>query len=115
VVDKTKIPTGLVVDRVWIPMFDSDPRRPIAYVGDRPRRIAGTVMIALGVVLCGAVVVANSAVWVAFVPLLIAWAGVAYAGAGRSGFYEINEDGRLGDYLGRTRPDVSQMRLTKPR
>src|SRR5258708_34816203 len=69
VVDKTKIPTGLVVDRVWIPMFDSDPRRPIAYVGDRPRRIAGTVMIALSVALCGAVGVANSAVWVAFVPL----------------------------------------------
>ncbi len=114
-VDKTKIPTSLVVDRVWIPMFDSDPRRPIAHVGDRSRRIAGAVMIALGAVLGGAVVIANSAVWVAFAALLIAWTGVAYATGGRTGFYEVSEDGGLGEYLGRSRPDLSQMRLTKPR
>jgi hypothetical protein len=114
VVDKTKIPSGLVVDRVWIPMCDSDLRRPIAHVGDRRRRIAGAVMIAMSVLFGLGVVVAEGAVWLAFIPLLIAWAGVAYASGGRTGFYEVSEDGGLGEYLGRSQPEVGSMRAGKP-
>ena len=105
-VDKTKIPSLLVIHRVWVPDSDSDRRRPLAYVSDRRRRIAGAVMIALGVLLGLAVLVAKGAFWLAFVPLLIAWAGVAYAGGGRTGFYEVNDDGGLGEYLGPSRPEV---------
>lgn len=112
-VDKKKIPSALVVHRVWAPESESD-RRPIAYVSERRRRIAGAVLIAVGVILGLAVLVARGASWVAFIPLLIAWAGVAYAGGGRTGFYEVNEDGGLGEYLGRSRPDVGSMRPSKP-
>lgn len=113
VVDKTKIPSSLMVSRVWIPDDKSDRRRPIAYVTERRRRIAGAVLIALGVLLGLAVLVARGASWLAFVPLLTAWGGVAYAGGGRTGFYEVADDGGLGEYLGRSRPNLDSMRARK--
>jgi hypothetical protein len=109
-IDEKKIPSVLVVHHVWAPRSESDRRRPIAYVTERRRRIAGAVLIAVGVTLGLAVLVARGAFWLAFAPLLIAWAGVAYAGGGRTGFYEVNDDGGLGKYLGRSRPDVGSMR-----
>lgn len=104
--DKSKLPSDLIVHRVWMPEGDSDPRRPIAYVSERHRRSVGLALIALGGGLALAVLVTRAAFWLAFVPLLIAWVGVAYAGGGRAGFYEIADDGGLGEYLGRSRPDA---------
>jgi len=114
VVDKTKIPSGLVVHRVWVPEGESDRRRPIAYVSERRRRSAGVMVVALGVLLGLAVLVETGYFWLAFVSLLIAWAGVAYAGGGRTGFYEVNDDGGLGEYLGRSRPELASTRPRKP-
>jgi hypothetical protein len=102
-----------VVHRVWAPDSESDRRRPIAYVSERRRRNAGAVLIAAGVILGLAVLVARGAFWLAFIALLVAWAGVAYIGGGRTGFYEVNDDGGLGQYLGRSRPDVGSMRPRK--
>ena len=113
--DNTKIPSGLVVNRVWVPDDEPLHRRPIAYATEPRRRIAGAVMIALGVILGLAVPVARGPFWLAFVSLLIAWAGVAFAGGGRTGFYEVDDDGGLGAYLGRSRPEVGSMRPGKPR
>jgi hypothetical protein len=90
VFDKSSLPSG--------------PGRPIVYVSGRRRRIVGAALIALGAVLALAVLITRTSFWLAFVALLIAWAGVAYAGGGRTGFYEVEEDGRLGRYLGRSRP-----------
>jgi hypothetical protein len=67
-------------------------------------------MIGLGVLLGLGVLVARGAFWLAFVPLLLAWAGVAYGGGGRTGFYEVDDDGGLGEYLGRSRPELGLMR-----
>jgi uncharacterized protein YjeT (DUF2065 family) len=114
VVDKTKLPPDLVVQRIWIPEEASEARRPIAYVSDRRRRRAGAVLIAVGVILALAALVTRTATWLAFIPLLIAWSGVAYAGGGRSGFYEVDEDGGLGEYLGRSRPEVGWMPPNEP-
>jgi hypothetical protein len=86
-----------------LPEHDAD-IRPIAYVVDRPRRIVGVALIALGVMLALFILVTRAPYWLAFLSLLIAWAGVAYAAGGRTGFYEVEEDGRLGRYLGRSRP-----------
>jgi hypothetical protein len=102
--DNSKLPSNLVVRRVWVPKHVSDTRRPIAYVIDRPRRVAGTALIASGVVLAVYVLVSRTAFWLAFVALLIARAGVAYAVGGRTGFYELDEDCGLGRFLGRSRP-----------
>ncbi len=110
VLDKSKISADLVVHRVWVPQRASDRRLSIAYVGERRRMIVGTALLALAVTLGLAALVTRAAFWVAFVPLLIALTGVAYAGGGRTGFYEVGEDGGLGRYLGRTRPDLGSMR-----
>ena len=111
--DRSKIPSSLAVHRVWVPERDSDRRRPVAYVGDRRRRTIGVILIALGVVAALAVLLTRAAFWLAFVPLLVAWAGAAYAGGGRTGFYEGDDDGGLGEYLGRSKPDFSSMRAVK--
>jgi hypothetical protein len=36
--------------------------------------------------------------------MLAALAAAAYAGGGKAGFYEVCEDGTLGDYRGKTPP-----------
>jgi len=114
VLDRSKVSAGLVVHRVWVPEHASDLRRPIAYVGERRRRIIGVVMVALAVTLALVAVVMRAELWFAFAPLLLAWAGVAYAGGGRTGFYEVGDDGRLGRYLGRSKPDLGSMRRSGP-
>lgn len=105
--DPSRLPSGLVVHQVWAPIDERDDRRPVAYVGDRRRRNVGVALIALGV-LVG--LLARLAFWFAFAGLLIALTGVAYASGGRTGFYEVAEDGGLGDYLGRAQPDLREMR-----
>lgn len=112
--DRSKLPSDLVVHRIWVAEDDSRPRRPIVYVSERRRRTVGAALIALGVVMALAALVTRAAFWLAFLPLLIAWAGAAYAGGGRTGFYEVTDDGRLGEYLGRSRPDVGSIRAIKP-
>ena len=114
VLDKTKISSGLLVHRVWVPEKESNGRRPIAYVSERRRRIVGGVLIALGAILALAVLVTRAAFWLAFLPLLIAWGGVAYADGGRTGFYEVDDDGMLARYLGRSTPDLGSMRPERP-
>ena len=113
-VDKSKLPPHLVVNRLWVPENVSDQRRPIAHVGDRRRRRTGAILIAAGGILALAALATRADFWLAFIPLLIAWAGVAYAGGGRTGFYEVREDGGLGQYLGRSKPDIDLMRPSKP-
>ena len=110
----SRIPADLVVHRVWVPEHDSDPRLPVVYVSELRRRALGAILIGLGAVLAISVVVARAAFWVAFACLLVAWAGVAYAAGGRTGFYEVDPGGVLGKYLGRSRPDVGSMRPSKP-
>jgi hypothetical protein len=111
--DRSKIPSSLVVHQVWVPERDSDRRRPVAYAGDRRRRTIGVILIALGVVATLAVLLTRAAIWLAFVALLVAWAGAAYAGGGRTGFYEVDDDGGLGEFLGHSKPDFSSMRAVK--
>jgi hypothetical protein len=85
----------------------------VANVIDRRRRTIGAVLIAIGIVAALAVLLTRTAYWLAFVPLLVAWAGAAYAGGGRTGFYEVDDDGGLGEYMGRLKPDLSSMRAVK--
>lgn len=108
-IDPSKLPSGLVVHQVWVPADENDDRRPIAYVGDRRRRVAGLALIASGVLVAVAGLVTGLVFGLAFVGLLIALAGVAWASGGRTGFYEV-ADGALGEYLGRARPDLREMR-----
>jgi hypothetical protein len=39
--------------------------------------------------------------------------GLYLAGGKRGGFYVLTQDGSLGEYLGKTKPDLKSMRGTK--
>jgi hypothetical protein len=58
--------------------------------------IVGAVLIVLGVILALAVLVTRAAFWLAFVALLLAWGGAAYAGGGQ------------------TKPEAGSIRRRKP-
>ena len=73
VLDRSKVSAGLVVHRVWVPEHASDLRRPIAYVGERRRRIIGVVMVALAVTLALAAVVGLIAFLIGLLLLLVAY------------------------------------------
>jgi hypothetical protein len=70
-------------------------------------------LVAVAALAAGAALVVM-ATWLAFTSLLIVWAAVAYADRGHCGFYEIEDDGSLGDFLGRSPPDLSSMKSQKP-
>lgn len=99
VLDKSKISADLLVHQVW-----SDGSRQVAYASDRRRWAVALAGIVLALSIAVALVAAGAPFWLAFFPLLLALAAAAYGSGGRTGFYELREDGSLGDFLGRTKP-----------
>jgi hypothetical protein len=110
--DRTQLPVDLVVHRVWMSddLGGGRPGRSIVYVTERRRRALGGVMIALGALLMIGAAIAHAVVALMLVGLAISVIGGVYGAGGRSGFYQITAEGRLGEFLGRTRPDLRSMR-----
>lgn len=106
---QARLPSGLRVHRIWKPRYSSDGRRPIAFVTERRRRLTGGAGIAVGLIELLAVFALHAPLWLVFAGLAVSVAGGLYANGGRAGFYELEEDGTLGAYLGRTRPDLDSM------
>jgi hypothetical protein len=111
--DKSKLPTELMANRVWVSVRDSDDRA-VAYVTERRRRMIGGALMLAGMLVMLAIVVLRSRAELVVIAIGIALAGAAYANGGRSGFYEVEADGSLGEYLGRAKPELSSMRGSRP-
>jgi hypothetical protein len=109
-----KFPSEFRVHRIWEPRHASDNRRPIAFVTERRRRLIGAGVMAVGLVELLAILILHWEIVLIFVGVLISLAGGAYANGGRAGFYEVEEDGSLGAYLGRARPDLDSMQSRRP-
>jgi hypothetical protein len=109
-----KLPSELRVHRIWEPRRSSDDRRPIAYVTERRRRSIGAGAMGLGLLVLVAVLLLHWNLLLMFIGLALTVAGGLYANGGRAGFYELDEDGNLGAFLGRTRPDLDSMQSKKP-
>ena len=112
--DKTKVPPDLWARRIWVPLSGSKPS--LVEVTDRKRLLIGAVIMLLGF----AVVVVVRAVnlhWAFAVSFLIleVIGGLYITGGKRGGFYELAQDGSLGDYLGKNKPDLRSVRGTKVR
>jgi hypothetical protein len=110
-VDRTKMPAELWVHRVWVP--DGGPQRggrAIVYVTERRRRIVGGALIGLGLVVVLATVAVHAPTGLLVLALVISVAGGVYAAGGRSGFYEVAQDGSLGEFLGTSKPELGSMR-----
>src|ERR1700687_3023954 len=109
VLDRTKMPPDLSAHRVWVSELDST-RRPIAYVTERRRRRIGIAVAVLGFL---GIVALGLAHLVSLPPaaLIVSAIGGTYALGGRSGFYEVAQDGSLGKFIGHGRPDdIGSMR-----
>jgi hypothetical protein len=112
--DRTKLPPTLVVHRVWAPEAGSDRGlRPVAYVTERRRRLVGGLLVALGFVTLVVLLAAHAPSFTAILGMAISVAGGWYGLGGESGFYEVREDGSLGEFLGRTKPELGSMRGMK--
>ncbi|HEX9094616.1 MAG TPA: hypothetical protein VF990_00795 [Candidatus Dormibacteraeota bacterium] len=91
-VDKSKLSADLWLRMVWVPQASTDPDdRLIALVVDRKR------------------------FWISAIPMTLGLlAAYRYPRGGQSGYYEVREDGSLGDFLGSQIPAALKgMRPTK--
>lgn len=112
VVDKSKLPSGLRVQMVWAPETNTDPEdRPIALVRDR-RRLRFSAIPMLLAFLVGSTFALLTTQRLLLIPLLAIFAlSYQYGLRGRTGYYEVSEDGSLGEFLGLKTPlGLSAMR-----
>jgi hypothetical protein len=115
VIDKSKLPRDLWLRMVWAPGASPDPDdRPIALVTDRRRFSISVIPVGLAL-LVALVLLLLHAPAVLLLPLfLLLYVGYRYSVGGRTGYYEVREDGSLGDFLGRQIPAALRgMRPTK--
>jgi hypothetical protein len=115
VVDRSKLPSDLWVRMVWSPKDPADPEeRPVALVTDRRRWMTGLVPTVVGILLLIALAIVHAPLVLLLLPMVLSVAGARYAAGGPSGYYEVREDGSLGDFLGRKTPlGLSGMRASK--
>jgi hypothetical protein len=110
--DPTKVPTDLWARRIWVPLSGTKPS--LVEVTDRKRLMIGAVIMVLGFVVVVAVR-AEHLHWAYAVSALIleVVGGLIITGGKRGGFYVLAPDGGLGEYVGKTKPDLKSMRGTK--
>jgi hypothetical protein len=115
VIDRTKLPDDLWVRMTWAPKNASGiQERPITLVSDRRRWLIGLIPVAVAGLLLIALALLHAPLVLLIVPILVSLVGARYAAGGFAGYYEVREDGTLGDFLGRKAPvGISEMRRTK--
>jgi hypothetical protein len=115
VIDRTKLPGDLWVRMTWAPKDASGiQERPITLVSDRRRWVIGLIPVALAGLLLIALALLHAPLVLLILPILVSLVGARYAAGGSAGYYEVREDGSLGEFLGRKTPiGISEMRRTK--
>jgi hypothetical protein len=112
--DRTKVPSDLWVQRLWVPEGSPSNRHGIALITDKRRLIIGGAIMVVGFAVIVAVRALKAPWAVALVALALEVIGGLYAAGGqRSGYYEVAPDGSLGDYVGRKTPDLTSMHGVK--
>ena len=113
--DETKLPPNTFARMLWLPAGEADrSERPIVLITDRRRSLIGGVPMLAAFVVAIVLVVARAPA-VAVVPfLIVVFVGGIYARGGKNGYYEVAQDGSLGDFLGRRMPlGLRSMRRTR--
>jgi len=115
VLDKSKVPRDLWVRMTWTPKDGSEPDdRPIVLITDRRRWMIGLIPAVLGILLLSALFLARVPAVLLILPSAVIIAAARYGSGGQAGYYEVKEDGSLGDFLGRKVPPVlREMRRAK--
>jgi hypothetical protein len=115
VIDNAKLPSGLRVQMVWAPETTTDPEdRPIALVRDNKRLQIATIPMLLAFLVGGAVALMTTQRLLLIPPAVIFGLSYQFGLRGRTGYYEVAEDGSLGEFLGLKTPlGLSAMRRSK--
>lgn len=112
--DRTKVPSDLWVQRLWVPDGSAPGQRPIALVTDKRRLVMGGAIMVLGFAVVIGARALHAPATLAMGALFLEVIGGLYAAGGqRSGFYEVTPGGSLGEYFGRKKPDLRSMRGMK--
>src|SRR2546426_12304411 len=102
VLDRSRLPGDLWVRMTWTPKEGSEPdERPIVLITDRRRLMIGLIPAVLGILLLSAPPLARVPVGLLILPPLALIAAAPYGGGGQNGYYQVKEDGGLGDLLRR--------------
>ncbi|MEV1317459.1 hypothetical protein AB0J14_15405 [Micromonospora arborensis] len=111
-----RLPVDLVAHAVWVPTGAGPDGGRTVFVTERSRRRVAALI--LPVVLLGLVLVITYASGAWLVAPLVAALAVAgavadYHRGGRAGFYRLEDDGRIGEFLGRQNPGLSRHRRVR--
>lgn len=114
-IDQSKLPAGLHVRTIWAPEPSTDPDdRPVALVTDRRRLLISAIPMLLTFLVGSAVGILTTQRLLLFPLVVVFGLSYQYGLRGRTGYYEVSEDGGLGDFLGlKTPAGLSAMRPTK--
>ncbi len=114
--DRSKLPADLWVRMTWAPKEPPGIQdRPITLVTNRRRWVIGLIPTILGGILLITLALLHAPLALLVLPMILSVAGARYGAGGRSGYYEVRQDGSLGDFLGRKAPlGISEMRRSKP-
>lgn len=113
--DRSKLPPNFWVRMVWVPRDRSKKDlHPVVLVTDRRRFWIVTIPMLVAFLL--AVVLALlRAPFILVLILVLVVISSSYLGRGSSGYYQVREDGSLGDFLGRRMPPaLREMQREKP-
>jgi hypothetical protein len=112
---KPRIPAHLKAHTLWTDQEEGADGGMIVYATERWRRTVGVVIALSGFVFAAALILVKAPPPIALAAAVVVIAGGRYALGGKAGFYAVQKDGELGDFLGRSRPDLSHMRRTRLR
>jgi hypothetical protein len=113
--DRSKLPADLWVRMTWAPKEPPGIQdRPITLITDCRRWVIGLIPTILGGILLITLALLHAPLALLVLPMGVSVVGARYAAGGPSGYYEVRQDGSLGDFLGRKVPvGISEMRRAK--
>jgi hypothetical protein len=114
--DESKLPSGAWARMLWLPRDDmDDSERPIVLITDRPRSLIGGIPMIAAFLVAIVLFLVRAPSATVLLLLVISIAAGIYARGGRNGYYEVAQDGSLGEFLGRRVPiGLRSMRRTRP-
>jgi len=107
---RPRVPGHLRAHALWEGSFGG-----VVYVTERRRRRVGAYVALLSLGLSLVLIVSHGPVLLILAGLVATAVGAGYGLGGNSGFYLVQRDGKLGNFLGRRRPNLGTLRRVRLR
>ena len=107
---RPRVPGHLRAHALWEGSFGG-----VVYVTERRRRRVGAYVALLSLGLSLVLIVSHGPVLLILAGLVATAVGAGYGLGGNSGFYLVQRDGKLGNFLGRRHPNLGALRRVRLR